>query len=137
MGQQFLTEQLRGGTPNIVLVVTVKGVPVPQDGVAIFGSVAVDEDAVRAAGVALTDELRRQPGVLDAGSYWTLGNVSLLRSVDGLHALVFGLVAGDDDEVRDGAKRLSPRFTRDTDLIEVRVDRRGRGVPSGQRPSGE
>jgi RND superfamily putative drug exporter len=120
-GRQFLTEQLHGGTPNVVLVVTVKGVPVPEHGVALFGSIAVDEDGVRAAGIALTEELRHQPGVLDAGSYWTLGNVSLLRSTDGLHALVFGLVAGDEDEVRDRAERLSPLFTRDTDLIEVRV----------------
>src|SRR5205823_13299115 len=92
VGLRELTEQLHGGTPNFVVLVTVNGAQ-PRTS-------AVDADDVRAAGAQLTAELARQPGVLRAFSYWTVGQPGPLRSDDGTEALVLGLVAGDDDVVR-------------------------------------
>ncbi len=113
VGRRVLTEDLRGGTANFIVLVSVKG--------AAPRTSAVDEDVVRDAGLAVTDELRRQPGVLDASSYWTLGQPAPLRSNDGTQALVLALISGDDDAVRDTTERLSPLFTRDTDVIVSRV----------------
>jgi len=104
VGRRVLTDELQGGTPNFVVLVTVNGAEPRMS--------AVDGDEVRATGVALTNELAGQPGVLRAFSYWTLGQPSPLRSDDGTKALVLGLIAGDDDTVRDTTDRLSPLFTR-------------------------
>ena len=113
VGRQVLTEQLQGGTPNFVVLITVNG--------AAPRTTAVDADEVRAAGVALTEELARQPGVLRAFSYWTVGQPEPLRSDDGTEALVLGLISGDDDAVRHTTERLSPLFTRQTDLFRAGV----------------
>src|SRR4051812_10448861 len=113
VGRRVLTEQLHGGTPNFVVLVKVNGAQARTS--------AVDADEVRAVGVQLTRDLGQQPGVIRAFSYWTVGQPAPLRSDDGTEALVLGLVAGDDDVVRHTTERLSPMFTRDTDLLRTRV----------------
>ncbi len=112
-GRKILTEQLHGGTPNFVLLVTVRGAPLHD--------IAVEYPAVKEAGTALTLELRRQPGVLASDSYWTFGGIEQLRSSDQTQALVFAVLTGDEDAVRHTAARLTKLFTRDTDLLSVRV----------------
>src|SRR5205823_6001611 len=82
---------------------------------------AVDDDDVRAAGAQLTAQLAQQPGVIRAFSYWTVGQPGPLRSDDGTEALVLGLVSGDDDVVRQTTERLSPLFTRQTELLQTSV----------------
>ena len=96
-----------------MLLVTVRGAP-PND-------IAVEYPAVKEAGTALTVELRRQPGVLASDSYWTFGGIEQLRSSDQTQALVFAVLSGDEDAVRHTAARLTKLFTRDTDLLSVRV----------------
>ena len=96
------------GAPNVVLLVT-----------AIGGT--VDDSAAAAEGRALTAELAAEPGIDQATSYWTLGNVPPLRSNDGRQALVLARIAGDDDTVDARVDTLSPAFTRHTGALDVRV----------------
>ena len=117
-GRRFLAG-LGGGTSNYVLLVTARGAP--SNGPVAAGEGAIEQPAIKAVGEALTAELRRQPEILDAGSFWTLGQPLPLRSGDGTEALVLGLIAGDEDAVRHATERLTPLFTRSTDLVDVRV----------------
>src|SRR5436305_1743317 len=81
-----LARSFGGGQPNTVLLVQAR-----------HGT--VDDPAVRAAGLALTAELAKEPGVPVAASYWSLGNVPPLRSHDGREALVLVRVDGSQDAV--------------------------------------
>jgi RND superfamily putative drug exporter len=81
----------------------------------------VDDDAVRAAGLALTRRLRDAEGVVTAESYWSLGNVGQLRSRDSRQALVVASLRGDADEKLEIAEELSPRFTGDDGAISTTV----------------
>jgi RND superfamily putative drug exporter len=80
----------------------------------------VDDPAVAEAGRALTEELAAAPGVEQAASYWSLG-APPLRSGDGDQALVFAFLPGGEQDDLDAAEELSPRFTREDELLEVRV----------------
>ncbi len=106
---EYLTETLGSGTPNVIVLVT------PKEGT------TVDDPAVVAAGVALTQELAAQPGVDQAASYWTLGNAPPLRSATGSSALVLAQTSGDDEEVREEVAVLSEKFSRDGDIVVTRV----------------
>jgi RND superfamily putative drug exporter len=79
----------------------------------------VDDAAVDQAGRALTTQLGREPGVIQALSYWTLDRPPPLRSADGRRGLVLGRLAGDADAVTKTAERLEPRFTRETPVVSV------------------
>ncbi|MGQ0744871.1 MAG: MMPL family transporter [Acidimicrobiales bacterium] len=96
------------GQPNLILLVTAEG-----------GD--VDEASVVAAGTALTNELAESPGVVQAGSYWTLASAPPLASKDRSQALVLARLGGDEDAVNDAVEILSPRFTRSGDGITVAV----------------
>jgi putative drug exporter of the RND superfamily len=105
---QVVDDVFNAGEPNLVLLVTARG-----------GN--VDDPATAAAGQALTDELARAEGIDGASSYWGLGSVPPLRSGDGTQALVLARIGGDEDTVDDRVKDLSPAFTRQDDLLDVRV----------------
>ncbi len=94
--------------PNLVVLVTAK-----------HGT--VDDPAVAAAGTALTQKLATTPGISQAASYWTLGNPPPLHSRDSHQALVLARIAGNDDQVRDRVKVISPQFTADGPDISVGV----------------
>jgi RND superfamily putative drug exporter len=81
----------------------------------------VDDDEVTAAGVALTERLARQPEVIEAGSYWSLGKPAPLKSIGGAEALVIASLRGGLDEQIKAAERLSPMFTRDDGTIRATV----------------
>ncbi|MEP7055875.1 MAG: MMPL family transporter [Actinomycetota bacterium] len=104
----LLTERFGAGEPNVVLLVTAK-------------RGAVDGTAATMAGSALTEALRKEPGVATAVSYWSLGRPAPLRSNDGRQALVLARIAGTDDVVAAAMKRLSPRYTRSDSEVDVRV----------------
>ncbi|HEX2293896.1 MAG TPA: MMPL family transporter [Actinomycetota bacterium] len=105
--EEVLRREFGTQTPNVVLLVTADG-----------GD--VDEPAVAEAGLALTEELARQDGVEEVGSYWSL-QAPPLKSNDGGQALVVGVIEGSDDEVSERMEELSPRFTRAGDGLDVRV----------------
>jgi RND superfamily putative drug exporter len=106
--EEILEQQFRTGNPNMVLLVTAKG-----------GS--VDDPAVAAQGVALTDQLAAEEGMQQAVSYWSLGSPPPLKSKDGSQALVLARIAGDDDVVREHIDVLSPKYTRSNQLVTVGV----------------
>src|SRR5438093_3857387 len=106
--EALLNRVFHAGNPNLVLLVTAR------EG-------TVDDPAVARAGTALTQGLAVEPGIQAAFSYWTLGSVAPLRSTDAREALVLARISGDDDQVRDRVKVLSPKYTRSDGPITVAV----------------
>ena len=80
----------------------------------------VDSPPVTAAGSALEAELADDPAVAEATSYWSSGSPAM-RSSDGSQALVTMRLNGSVTQARQALADLSPRFTRDGDVISVRV----------------
>ena len=105
---RVIDDVFHAGAPNVVLLVT-----------AATGS--VDDPAAAEAGRALTAQLAAEPGIDQASSYWSLGNVPPLRSNDGRQALVLARIAGDEDTVDARIETLSPAYTRPTGALDVRV----------------
>ena len=72
----------------------------------------VDDAAVAARGLALTEELAGEAAIEQAFSYWSLGSPPPLRSTDGSQALVIARIGGNDDEVDAAVEELSPLHRR-------------------------
>ncbi|RCV47247.1 RND transporter, partial [Marinitenerispora sediminis] len=70
-----LREEFGTGSPNLLLLLTVR------DG-------TVDDPAIAAAGRELTAELAGADGVAEAYSYWTRDASPVLRSEDGTQAVL-------------------------------------------------
>jgi RND superfamily putative drug exporter len=84
----------------------------------------VDSPGVRAAGLALTQRLRRAAGVVTSSSYWSLPNLgalSPLSSRDRRQALVFASLRGTDDAKIKLAAKLAPEFATDTTVVSTGV----------------
>jgi RND superfamily putative drug exporter len=94
-------------SPNLILLVT------SPDG-------DVDSAAAKKAGLALTQELEATEDVEQAFSYWSSG-VAQLKSRDGSQALVFAVIPGSDDHVKEVIETVSPQFTRPDGALEVEV----------------
>jgi putative drug exporter of the RND superfamily len=103
-----LEDAFGAGDANVVLLVTAEN-----------GS--VDDDAVAAEGLRLTEELAGEPSIEQAFSYWTLGSAPPLRSGDGTQALVLARIGGDEDQVDEAIEELAPRYTRHGDVLDVAV----------------
>ena len=91
---RVVSAEFDSGVPNVVFLVDT------ADG-------DVDSPASTAAGdevMALFDD---EPMVLEALSYWSLGNVAPLRSDDGATALVLARVGGTQNEQIEVAERLT------------------------------
>ena len=80
----------------------------------------VDSAAAKQAGLALTKELEEAEGVEQSISYWSSG-IAQLKSRDGSQALVFAVIPGDDDHVKEIIEGVSPEFTRSDEAIDVSV----------------
>jgi RND superfamily putative drug exporter len=106
--ERVLNRVFNAGNPNLVLLVTAR-------------QGTVEQPAVAAAGTALTKELAGARGIQQAFSYWTLGSPQPLRSTDSRQALVLARIDGDDDQIRERVKELSPKFTRSRGSISVSV----------------
>ncbi|MEU8774907.1 MMPL family transporter [Streptomyces sp. NPDC048606] len=104
---EVLREEFASGNPNLALLVTARG-----------GD--VDAAEVAAAGRDLAAELARHPMVTDVDSYWSGGGPAL-RSEDGRRALVLARLEGTATETRAELATLSPRLTRTTPVVDVRV----------------
>ncbi|MBX6750027.1 MAG: MMPL family transporter [Micromonosporaceae bacterium] len=92
-----LIESEFGGRLNLVLMVT------PTAG-------TVDDPAVRADGVALSEALAAEPYVSEVVSYFTTP-APALRSEGGTDALVLARVEGDEMEIRDRADAIIERYS--------------------------
>ena len=102
-----LLDTFDSGTPNLVLLVTAEG------------GVSVDDPAVAAAGLALTEELAAEAHLTNVVSYWSLDSAPPLRGRDGDRALVLGRIEGDQDEVNERVEALAD------------YDRSGSGITVG------
>ncbi len=105
---QALLDTFGSGTPNLVLLVTA------DEG----GS--VDDPAVAAAGLALTEELAAEKHLTNVVSYWSLDSAPPLRGRDGDRALVLGRIEGDQDAVNERVEALAD-YERTGDGITVGV----------------
>ncbi len=94
--------------PDLVLLVTAK-------------RGTVDDPDIGTAADGLTSRLSAEPQVARAVSYWSIGSPPPLRSTDSRQALVLVSVRGDDEQVLDAAKELSPRYAGDHGAVTVRV----------------
>ena len=103
----LMESEFGGGAPNLALLVT--------------SPAGVDSAAATAAGIALTARLSREPGVVQARSYWTLGKAAPLRSKDGTKALVLARLTGSEDQQIKGVTALRPRFAGRSGVLTVQV----------------
>ncbi|TCC31862.1 MMPL family transporter [Kribbella speibonae] len=104
--RRVLADQFRTGPPNLAFLVTA------QTG-------TVDEPAVRAAGVGLTNDIARQSGVAGAASYWSRADSPALRSKDSRQALILVHVPGDVNEARQRVGELAAQYAGSRDGITV------------------
>ena len=81
----------------------------------------VDDPDVGAAAEALATRLAGEKSVARSVSYWGAGSPPPLRSKDGRQALVLASLRGNEDQVLDAARDLSPGYTRDDAAITVSV----------------
>jgi RND superfamily putative drug exporter len=102
-----LRAQFGQQSPNLILL-------------AKAGSGSVDDPAARSAGLALAKDLSGTPGVTQVFSYWG-SKAAPLKSHDGSEALVFAVIPGSDDHVRDVIDRVSPEFDRTQGPLTVTV----------------
>ncbi|MET9778863.1 MMPL family transporter [Streptomyces sp. NPDC006367] len=102
-----LRDDFGTGNPNLALLVTAR------DG---------DVDSVRTERAAreLAAEVARLPLVTDVVSYWDAHSPAL-RGEDGRRALVLARLEGTATETREELATLSPRLTRTTPDLDVRV----------------
>ncbi|MGA5215255.1 MMPL family transporter [Streptomyces cinereoruber] len=103
--EDLLNSRFEGGSPHLVFIAKAGG----------------SVDAVEAAreGKELTERLAKEKGVVQAASYWTLGQVEALRAEDGKSALIMVRLAGDEDQVRKHAKRILPTVTGQQGPLEI------------------
>jgi len=92
---EALLDTFGTGTPNLVLLVTT------DDGR------TVDDPAVVAEGLALTEELAAEEHLTNVVSYWSLDNAPPLKSADGDRALVLARIEGDQNEVNHRVEDLA------------------------------
>ncbi len=90
---KLLESEFKAGSANLYLIAETAG------GV----------DSAKAAGVALTERLAQENGVIQVRSYWTTG-ADVLKSTDGTKALVLARLTGSEDEQIDKAGELAPLY---------------------------
>ena len=102
-----LTDEFGTGKHHALLLVTATG-----------GD--VDTPDVQAAADALERELAARPAVAETDSYWAARSPAM-RSADGSQALITMRLHGTVTQARGALADLSPAFTRDGDVVSVRV----------------
>ncbi|MDX2296782.1 MULTISPECIES: MMPL family transporter [Streptomyces] len=102
---ELLNNRFEGGSPHLVFI-------------AAAGR-SIDSPDVGADATALTDRLAKEPGVVQAASYWTLDKPPTLRSKDGRTGLIMVRLAGDEDEVRKAAARIVPDVVGEQGALKV------------------
>ncbi|MEU0739785.1 MMPL family transporter [Streptomyces sp. NPDC006134] len=102
-----LRDDFGTGNPNLALLVTAR------DG-------DVDSARTERAARELAAEVARLPLVTDVVSYWDAHSPAL-RGEDGRRALVLARLEGTATETREELATLSPRLTRTTPDLDVRV----------------
>ncbi|MGQ0773010.1 MAG: MMPL family transporter, partial [Pseudonocardiales bacterium] len=86
----------------------------------VIAPAGVDDPAVTQAGLALTEELAREAGVIDVRSYWSQ-QATPLASDDRTEALILGRIIGDENEIATRVEQLVTTYTRSNDQLNVTV----------------
>ena len=108
--QDYLDENFsQAGMPNIILLVTA------DEGL------TVDSPELLAGGVALTDELAHEPGVVFAASYWSTNGAPPLKTAGGDRALVFARYEGDSNQLNKAMDVIGPKYARSGGGMTVQV----------------
>ncbi|MEW1599504.1 MMPL family transporter [Streptomyces sp. NPDC093808] len=101
----LLNSRFEGGSPHLVFIAK--------------AAESVDAGDAAREGRELTGHLAKEKGVVQAASYWTLGQADSLRAKDGTSALIMVRLDGDEDQVRKHAKRILPTVTGKQGPLEV------------------
>ena len=116
--EDVLTEQFGTGTPNVILLVTVRR-----------GS--VDDPAVAEAGRAVAAELATESfegtAMAEVISYWDLPPGNPLASDGHNRALVLARFPGDDNQLVELSRDITERYTRDDTASPITVGTGGFG----------
>lgn len=91
---ELLNTRFGSGSPHLVFVAA--------------AGTGIDSPDVTSAATALTERLAKEPGVVQAASYWTQDKAPTLRSQDGRTGLIMVRLAGDEDQIRKAAARIVP-----------------------------
>lgn len=105
---EVLAEEFGAAPPDVIFLITAAG-----------GS--VDDPAVAAEAVALTEDIAAAAHVTSVSSYWTLGSPAGLRNDAGDAALVFASIEGDDGEVLERSAVIAEEFGGDHGMLDVAV----------------
>ena len=103
--QSALIGTFHSTQPNLLLLVTAS-------------SGSVTDPAVAADGTRISQRLAQQPGVVGVASFWSRGDPTL-RSTDGRQALIAAVVTGDENSVRDAAKKIAADFDGSDGTVSV------------------
>ncbi|MFB7941385.1 MMPL family transporter [Streptomyces sp. NPDC056049] len=102
---ELLNTRFEGGSPHLVFIAAADD--------------SIDTPDVSSEATALTDRLAKEPGVVQAASYWTLDKPPTLRSKDGRTGLIMVRLGGDEDEVRKTAARIVPEVVGEQGPLRV------------------
>jgi RND superfamily putative drug exporter len=103
-----LASEFHNGSDNIILLVHAT-------------SGTVDSAAVARAGKALTTRLADQPHMANVMSYWSLGDLPLLRTNDRTAALVVGRITGNQNQVVQREAAIAAAVDRPGGPVGVKV----------------
>ena len=106
---EFLSDELGASDPEIILLVE-----------SATGD-DIDDPAVAAAGVDLTESLLAEPQVGSAISYWTLDQAPPLRSVDGTAGLIVVDLEGTDGQIDDAVGNIEDAYVGEHDSLTVGI----------------
>ncbi|GLW93233.1 MMPL family transporter [Actinokineospora globicatena] len=101
----ILNNDFKAGAPHLVFLVKTTG--------------SVTDPAAVQFGDMLTRHLAAEPGVVQAESFWSLGNAPPLRGADGRSALVLVRLGGGEDEVSRATTRIVPEYLGERDGFTV------------------
>jgi RND superfamily putative drug exporter len=104
--RDVLEDEFGGGDPNLVLVVRTEGA-------------ALDAPEVVAAAGDISERLDAIEGVEQVISYWSLGSLPALRSVEGDSALILARAVGDEEEVGLAVERITDDLTGEQGVVDV------------------
>lgn len=103
----ILNKDFKAGAPHLVFLVKTTG--------------SVEDQAAADFGTDLTDRLAAETDVVQAESFWSLGNAPPLRGEDGRSAMVLVRLAGGEDQVSAATTRIVPKFVGDRDGFTVQA----------------
>ena len=104
---QLLSAEFHTGLPNFTLLVGADS--------------SVDAPDVTQQAIALTQQLRQQPGVSAVLSYWTTGHPAALRSTDGRQGLILARLTGGEDNATKRGHKLAMMFGGSRGALTIRA----------------